>query len=142
MLRRKSYSELMTLPTFEERFQYLQVAQGIGIETFGHDRYLNQILYRCPEWKKARQQIIIRDGGCDLAHPDHPIPPNGRIIVHHINPLTIERVLNRDPEVFDPENLISALFDTHEALHYGSEEYLQRYSMIERQPNDTCPWKR
>lgn len=135
----RCYSELITLPTFIERFRYLKLDGSIGMDTFGHDRWLNQVLYRSPEWKRFRNGIIIRDNGCDLGCEDRPI--FGKILIHHINPLTIEDVLNRDPKIFDEENVISTILLTHNALHYGDESILYQ-DPITRQPNDTCPWKR
>ena len=135
----RCYSELITLPTFIERFRYLKLDGSIGMDTFGHDRWLNQVLYRSPEWKRFRNGIIIRDNGCDLGCEDRPI--FGKILIHHINPLTIEDVLRRDPKIFDEENVISTILLTHNALHYGDESILYQ-DPITRQPNDTCPWKR
>lgn len=134
----RCYSELITLPTFIERFRYLKLDGSIGMDTFGHDRWLNQVLYRSPEWKRFRNGIIIRDNGCDLGCEDRPI--FGKILIHHINPLTIEDVLNRDPKIFDEENVISTILLTHNALHYGDESILYQ-DPITRKPNDTCPWK-
>lgn len=136
----KCYSELITLPTFIERFRYLKLDGSVGMDTFGHDRWLNQVLYRSPEWKRFRNGIIIRDNGCDLGCEDRPIM-FGKIMIHHINPLTIEDVLNRDPKIFDEENVISTIMLTHNAIHYGDESILYQ-EPIERKPNDTCPWKR
>lgn len=134
----RCYSELITLPTFIERFRYLKLDGSIGMDTFGHDRWLNQVLYRSPEWKRFRNGIIIRDNGCDLGCEDRPI--FGKILIHHINPLTIEDVLNRDPKIFDEENVISTILLTHNALHYGDESILYQ-NPVTRKPNDTCPWK-
>lgn len=134
----KTYSDLIMIPDYLDRFEYLKVGGKIGVETFGSDRYLNQILYKSPEWKSFRRDIIIRDNGCDLAHKDHP--GFGRMVVHHINPITVEDVLNRDSRVFDPENVVCVTHMTHEALHYGSVDLLPK-DPIERKPNDTCPWR-
>lgn len=136
----KTYSELITLPTFEERFEYLKLDGRVGYETFGYDRYLNQILYNSYDWKnRCRRDIIIRDNGCDLGCEGFEI--FGKILVHHINPITVEDVLNRNPIVFDPENLISTTHNTHNAIHYGDIDLLT-IRPIERTKNDTCPWKR
>lgn len=135
----KTYSELISLPTFKERFEYLKIGGSIGEETFGYDRYLNQILYRSDEWRKFRRDIIIRDDGKDLACEDYEVGP--RAIVHHLNPITVEDVLNRDPKIFDPENVITTSLNTHNAIHYGDESLLI-LEPIERSMNDTCPWKR
>lgn len=138
MIYIRCYSELITLPTFVERFRYLKLDGKVGLDTFGHDRWLNQVLYRSPEWKRFRNRIIVRDSGCDLGCEDRPI--FGKILIHHINPLTIEDVLNRDPKIFDEENVISTQLITHNAIHYGDESILYT-EPIERSPNDTCPWK-
>lgn len=136
----RTYSELITIPDYEERFRYLKLSGAVGAETFGYDRYLNQILYRTAEWKRFRRDIILRDNGCDLAHPDYEIIGQ-RILVHHINPITAEDVLNRSRKVFDPENVICVSHNTHNAIHYGDENLLT-LGPIERTPNDTCPWRR
>lgn len=137
----KTYSELIQIPTFIERFQYLKIGGTVGVETFGSDRYLNQILYRSPEWRHFRRDIIIRDKGCDLGHEDYEIPDGVPILVHHINPITVEDVLRRARKVFDPENAISTVLNTHNAIHYGDESLLITEPII-RTPYDTCPWKK
>ena len=134
----KSYSELLTLPTFRERYDYLKLTGAVGDETFGAERYLNQVLYNSAEWKRARREVLMRDDGCDLADPTHPL--FDKVIVHHINPITIEDVVNRAPSLFDPENLICVSHATHNAIHYGDATQLQDLPP-ERTPNDTCPWK-
>ena len=134
----RSYTELMKLKTFEERFEYLKLSAKVGIDTFGNDRYLNQVFYRSPEWKYFRRQMLMRDDGNDLGIEDHPI--GGRVELHHINPLTVEQVQNRDPCLLDPENVICVSPNTHKAIHYGDESLLP-HDPIERRPNDTCPWK-
>lgn len=134
----RTYSELITIPTFEGRFQYLKLNGRVGETTFGSKRYLNQILYKTSEWLNLRDKIIIRDNGCDLGIIGREL--EGKILVHHINPITIEDVLVGDRKVFDPENLISASHITHEAIHYGNEDLLIK-DPIERYKNDTCPWK-
>lgn len=134
----KTYSECMKLPTFLERFEYLKIGGSVGAETFGYDRYLNQTLYRSYEWKRFRNDIIIRDLGCDLVCHDRQI--YGKILIHHINPLTPADVLRRDPKIFDPENVICVSLDTHNAIHYGDTDLLFT-GLAERTKNDTCPWK-
>lgn len=134
----KTYSELITISSFEERFEYLSLSGIVGDITFGGHRYLNQKLYQSPEWKSIKREVILRDNGCDLAHEDYPI--KGHIYIHHINPISIEDILERRSCVFDLENLISASFITHNAIHYGSEELLTRKPII-RTKNDTCPWR-
>lgn len=138
-MKNKSYSELIRLPTYLERFRYLQINGAVGAETFGYDRYLNQILYRTGEWKRFRRDIILRDNGCDLACNDYEI--FGRILVHHINPITVDDVLNRDPKIFDPNNVITTTLDTHNAIHYGDERLLVMDPIV-RTKNDTCPWRK
>ena len=135
----KTYSELITIPTYLERFRYLQIGGVVGRETFGHDRYLNQILYNSDEWRSFRKDIIIRDNGNDLACDGFQI--YGKIIVHHIDPITVDDVLRRSPKIFDPENVISTILRTHNAIHYGDESLLI-IKPVERKPNDTCPWRK
>ena len=149
---RKTYSELMKLKTFEERFRYLALHGEVGSQTFGSNRFLNQDFYNSYDWRKARREVIIRDFGRDLGVPgmeiDHFIDRFGNVIdtgkkiyVHHINPLSVEDVVNASPLLFDPENLICVSQRTHEAIHYGDGSLLFS-TEIERRPNDTCPWKR
>lgn len=134
----RTYSELLRFDNFVERYNYLKLNGSVGEETFGFDRYLNQILYRSDYWKKFRRDIIIRDNGCDLGVDGYTI--GGLIIVHHINPLTKRQILQRDRCIFDPENVISVSDITHKAIHYGSEQNLL-LPIPERKPYDTCPWK-
>ena len=134
----RTYSELIKLPTFEQRFEYLRLDGSVGRETFGFDRYLNQILYNSQEWKRFRRDIVIRDNGCDLACEGYEI--HSKILIHHINPITIEDIINRSPIIFDPENVISTTHNTHNAIHYGDKDLLIT-GPIERTKNDTCPWK-
>lgn len=135
----RTYSELMQFETIEERFEYLRIGGKIGEDTFGFDRYLNQMFYRLPEWKKTRRYVIIRDGGCDLGVEGYDI--FGIVIVHHMNPVTKEQILNRDPVLFDPEYLITVSDLTHKAVHYGDSNLLPKI-YTERRKNDTCPWRR
>ena len=135
----KTYSEVIQLPTFLDRYRYLRIGGRVGVETFGYDRYLNQTLYRTPEWKRFRREIILRDNGCDLGCEGYEIV--GNILVHHIEPITVEDVLKRDPKIFDPDNAISTSLNTHNAIHYGDESLLIT-EPLERTKNDTCPWKR
>lgn len=137
----KSYSTLITLSTFEERFRYLKLGGEIGKETFGFDRYLNQAFYSTLEWKNFRRDMIIRDMGCDLGIPDREI--GGIIILHHINPISMADIRQRNIEVLlNPENVICVSHNTHNAIHYGDESILTPSSLVERRPNDTCPWRR
>ena len=136
----KCYSELITLPTFIERYNYLKLGGRVGSDTFGFDRHLNQMLYQHdPRWKEARDIVIIRDNGCDLGVEGHEI--YGKIIVHHMNPITIDDVLNNRDWIYDPEFLISTVHNTHNAIHYGDETLLVTAPIV-RTKNDTCPWKR
>ena len=137
----KSYSALITLPTFEERFRYLKLGGEIGKETFGFDRYLNQAFYSTLEWKNFRRDMIIRDMGCDLGIPDREI--GGIIILHHINPISMADIRQRNIDILlNPENVICVSHNTHNAIHYGDESILTPSSLVERRPNDTCPWRR
>lgn len=134
----KTYSELITIPTFEERFEYLQLKGSVGKDTFGYDRHLNQVLYRSHEWKRLRNQIIIRDCGCDLACEGYDI--HSKVLIHHLNPITVEDVLARSRKVFDPDNLVCVSHNTHNAIHYGDMDLLVTGPII-RTKNDTCPWR-
>ena len=136
----KTYSELITLPTFEERYRYLRLSGRVGEETFGYDRIMNQILYqRSQRWRRIRDKVIIRDNGCDLGVAGHEI--GGKIIVHHMNPITLEDIERESDYIFDPEYLICVTHNTHNAIHYGDESLLIT-APIERRKYDTCPWKR
>lgn len=134
----RTYSELIGYKTFLERFRYLVLNGKVGTSTFGHDRYLNQIFYSSPEWKKTRRRVIIRDEGRDLGVEGYDI--HGTIYVHHINPITAEDIENRDSKLFDMDNLICCSGRTHEAITYGCEDLLPTDPIV-RRPNDTCPWK-
>lgn len=135
----KTYSELMTLRTFEERYRYLRLNGRVGEDTFGFERYLNQKFYQSTEWKHFRDSIIVRDLGCDLGVEGYEI--RGSIYLHHINPLTPADLKNRAAALMNPENVICVSFNTHNAIHYGDEGLLPRLPPA-RLPNDTCPWKR
>lgn len=134
----RTYEELRKLKTFSERFKYLQLLDGqVGVSTFGGDRYLNQQLYRSREWRHIRNEVILRDGACDLGIEGHDIfAMTAR--VHHINPITAEQIRNHDPIIFDLDNLILCSLNTHNAIHYGDEPI---HTVAQRLPNDTCPWK-
>lgn len=134
----RTYRECIQLSTFQERYRYLQIGGQVGKETFGFDRYLNQILYRTQEWKRFRREMILRDNGCDLGCEGYEI--YGNILLHHINPITVEDVVNRNPCIFDPNNVICTSLNTHNAIHYGDETLLITEPVV-RKPNDTCPWK-
>lgn len=135
----RTYSELIMLPTFEDRYEYLKLNGKIGEETFGFDRYINQQLYqRSQKWKSVRDKVIIRDNGCDLSMEGYEIW--GKIIIHHMNPITIEDIERESDFVFNPEYLISTSLNTHNAIHYGDENLLIK-APIERTKYDTCPWR-
>lgn len=136
----KRYSELIQLPTFEERYKYLRLGGKVGEETFGFDRYLNQIFYKSREWLALRDKIILRDHGCDLGISGREVFK--RIIIHHMNPLTKEDILNRSDFLLNPEFLISTSRRTHEAIHYSDNSILTPDILPERFANDTCPWRR
>lgn len=135
----RSYSELITLSTFEERFAYLALRGKVGDITFGVERDLNQMFYQSHRWRRLRNQIILRDNGCDLAIAGLDIHRGG--VIHHLNPLTPQQVIHQDESLMDPENLIMTSHQTHNAIHYGTENYLPR-ALVERTPGDTLPWKR
>ena len=134
----RSYSELVKLDNFLDRFEYLKLSGVVGAETFGFDRYLNQALYSSPEWKKSRRNTVLRDNGCDLGLEDYPL---NRALVHHMNPITLEQIENRDPIIFDEEFLITVSHNTHNAIHYGDQTLLPK-PLIERRPGDTLLWRR
>lgn len=135
----RTYSELIQLKTFEERFEYLKLDGTVGESTFGFDRYLNQMFYTSIEWRNFRRDIILRDNGCDLAIPGLDII--GKIFIHHLNPLTKEDILNRTEYLMNPEFVVCASKLTHDAIHYGDSNLLPK-GPIERKRNDTCPWRR
>lgn len=134
----RTYSELIKLPTFEERFDYLRLDGVVGKDTFGFDRYLNQQFYRSSEWKRIRNQVIVRDNGCDLGIDEYEI--YGRILIHHMNPISIEDLQYMSDLLMNPEYLICVSHRTHNAIHYGDESLIVT-APIERSQNDTCPWR-
>ena len=134
----RTYSELIQLPTFEERFDYLRLDGVVGKDTFGFDRYLNQQFYRSSEWKRIRNQVIVRDNGYDLGIDEYEI--HGRILIHHMNPISIEDLQHMSDFLMNPEYLICVSHRTHNAIHYGDES-LTVSAPIERSQNDTCPWR-
>ena len=134
----RTYSELITLPTFKERYEYLKLNGRVGEETFGFDRYLNQAFYKSEEWRAVRDYVIIRDNGCDLGMEGHEI--FGRILIHHMNPISKRDILDRSDLLLNPEYLICTIKNTHDAIHFGDENLLI-VAPIERRKNDTCPWK-
>lgn len=134
----KCYSELIQFNTFEERYRYLKLDGRVGEDTFGFDRYLNQIFYRSQKWKRIRNEVIIRDNGCDLGMEGHEI--HGRVLIHHMNPITLKDIERESEFLLDPEYLISTIHNTHNAIHYGDEKLLV-VAPIVRARNDTCPWR-
>lgn len=141
----RTYSELITIDSYIERYRYLKIGGKAGEATFGNERYLNQILYKSDEWKACRRKAILRDFNkskdfcCDMAF--QPVPILGIVVVHHLNPITIEDILNNNPLVFDLENLVSVSATTHRAIHYGDENLLMHSAIVERTPNDTTLWR-
>ena len=134
----RTYSELITLPTFRERYEYLKLNGRVGEETFGFDRYLNQAFYKSEEWRAVRDYVIVRDNGCDLGMEGHEI--FGKILIHHMNPISKRDILDRSDLLLNPEYLICTIKNTHDAIHFGDENLLI-VAPIERRKNDTCPWK-
>ena len=136
----KTYSELIQLSTFEDRFNYLKLRGNVGEDRFGFERYLNQKFYKSKEWKHIRDIVILRDQGCDLACLGHDI--YGKVIIHHMNPITINDLETNSDIVLNPEYLICVSQETHNALHYGDGSNLHKYDYEDRKPNDTSPWRR
>lgn len=135
----RTYSELIKLNTFRERYEYLKLNGSVGEETFGIDRYLNQKFYRSDEWRNIRNKIIIRDNGCDLADPERPL--DGRVYIHHMNPITVVDVIHHSDFLVNPDYLVCCSYDTHQAIHFGNEDNLF-FELVERKPYDTCPWRK
>lgn len=136
----RTYHELISLPTFEERFEYLRLDGRVGEDTFGFDRYLNQLFYTSKEWRSIRNFVITRDGGCDLAIPEREIIGE-KILIHHMNPITKEDILNKSEFLLNPDFLITTIDLTHKAIHYSNKELLTNNEPIVRFKNDTCPWR-
>ena len=136
----RTYSELSKLKTFRERYEYLKLDGTVGEKTFGFDRYVNQMFYKSEEWKRIRNYVITRDNGCDLGIQDRKIV-DSVILVHHMNPITKEDIINKNEILLDPEYLITTIKPTHDAIHYGDESLLAE-DLVIRSKNDTCPWKR
>ena len=133
----RNYQELSLLNTFEERFEYLRLSNKVGEETFGFDRWLNQVFYKSGEWRRLRDEVIVRDMGCDLGHQDYPIA--GRVIIHHMNPVYLEDILDRSELLLNPDYLICTSHNTHNAIHYGDKNLLPT-GLVERKPGDTKLW--
>ena len=137
----RTYTELLTIPTFIERFRYLKLGGKVGEETFGSDRYFNQAFYRSDEWRRIRNRIIARDFGCDLADRDHPFGPGEKVYIHHMNPIMLKDIITHSDFLLEEEYLIATTFNTHQAIHYADETLLIPDIPITRRPNDTCPWR-
>lgn len=135
----RTYSELILLPTFEERFEYLRLDGKVGESTFGFDRYLNQLFYKSDEWRAIRDLVIVRDNGCDLGMPDREI--RSRILIHHMNPITKDDILRRSDFLLNTEYLITTVKNTHDAIHYSDDSLLIK-NPVERRKYDTCPWRK
>ena len=134
----RTYTDLIAIPTFVERFKYLKLMGSVGADTFGYDRYLNQIFYTTREWRHLRDQVILRDMGRDLAMEGYEI--HGKLYIHHLNPISKDDIIERSEYLMNPEFLVCTSFETHNAIHYGNADNL-RSVPIERRANDTCPWK-
>ena len=139
--RIRTYTELMQIPDYMERYRYLRLGGTVGRETFGWERYINQKFYRSEEWNAFRREIILRDHGCDLADLDHEFAPGERIIIHHLNPIDTGDIVYQSRYLMDPEYVICCRDKTHNAIHYGDESLLTPYEWTPRQQNDTCPWR-
>ena len=137
----RTYSELLTIPTFIERYRYLKLGDRVGEETFGFDRYLNQQFYRSKEWQDIRNYVITRDRGCDLAVADREIPKGCRVLIHHMNPIRAKDIIHSSDFLLNPEYLITTIKLTHDAIHFGDETLLIEDGFTERHINDTCPWR-
>lgn len=135
----RTYSELKTLTTFEERFRYLALRGFVGAPTFGADRYINQAFYTSQEWRRIRDIVILRDRGCDLGCPEREV--HNKLTIHHMNPMTVADIAHGDESILDPEFLIATTHGTHNAIHYGDERLLPQF-LVERRPGDTTPWRR
>lgn len=137
-MKDRSYYELQSIPTFLERFEYLKLSGSVGLETFGYNRNINQDFYHSEEWRRFRDRVIVRDGGCDLGVSGYEI--HSGIYIHHINPITIDDIINCNPKVLDMNNVIVTRLSTHNAIHYGDKNILV-LPPKDRAKNDTCPWK-
>lgn len=138
--KKKSYAELSSINSYEDRYNYLKVNSSVGSETFGFDRYLNQKFYRSKEWERVRNEVIVRDNGCDMGLKDYPI--SGEFLIHHINPITLDDVKNNSDSLLDPNNLVLVSKQTHNAIHFGDDTIVKEKKVTERAPFDTCPWRK
>lgn len=137
----RTYTKMIQIPTFIERYRYLRLCGKVGDETFGWERLLNQRFYMSQEWKRFRQEIIVRDHGCDLADYGHEFAPGEPIFIHHLNPIDVNDITNHSELLMDPENVVCVRKRTHDAIHYGDESMIMEYELVKRHPNDICPWK-
>ena len=137
----RTYTELIKLPTFIERYRYLKLGGKVGEETFGWERYLNQKFYQSYEWREFRRQIILRDQGCDLGLEGYEFAPGEVILIHHMNPINTKDIVKQTEYLMNTEYVISVRKKTHDAIHYGDESLIMEYEPIVRRPGDTCPWK-
>lgn len=137
----RTYTELISIDSYLDRFEYLKLGGKVGEITFGGHRYLNQAFYNSKRWKDFKREVIIRDNGCDMAHKDKPFQGHERIIIHHLNPLKIEDVIYQTELLMDFENVVAVSFDTHQAIHYGDKSLLPFNTFVIRRPNDTIPWR-
>lgn len=137
----RTYTELMTIPDFESRYEYLRIGGKVGEDTFGFDRWINQDFYTSSEWRKFRRKIIARDLGCDLACKDRPFLQGEIVIIHHMNPIDKNDIINHTEFLMDPEYVIATSNNTHNAIHYGDRSLLKVLEPIVRKPNDQCPWR-
>ena len=137
----RTYTELIKLPTFIERYRYLKLGGKVGEETFGWERYLNQKFYQSYEWREFRRQIILRDQGCDLGLKGYEFAPGEVILIHHMNPINTKDIVKQTEYLMNPEYVISVRKKTHDAIHYGHESLIMEYEPVVRRPGDTCPWK-
>jgi hypothetical protein len=137
----RTYTELLTIPDYISRYNYLRIGGTVGEQTFGWERYINQKFYRSEEWKRFRREIILRDNGCDLADPGHEFAQGEQIIIHHMNPINVMDIVHDSDYLMNPEYVICCRDRTHKAIHYGDESLLTPYEFVARTPNDTCPWR-
>lgn len=137
----RTYTELIQIPTFEERYEYLKLKGKVGEDTFGFDRWINQDFYTSHEWRKFRRQIIARDLGCDLACEDRPFLQGELVTIHHMNPIEVYDIVKHTDFLMDPEYVIATSDTTHRAIHYGDRSLLKVFEPVVRKPNDMCPWR-
>lgn len=140
MITLRTYTELIELPTFLDRYRYLRIPGRVGEQTFETGRWFNQHFYRSNEWKDIRREVILRDG-FDLADPEHPFGPGDAITIHHMNPIELKDIREHTDILLNPEYLIACTTNTHRAIHFGDESMVTPYEFNRRAPNDTSPWR-